>query len=332
MEELIKGTPIAQENIMVNKMVSLASNPEKRRIIEFAFSDIYSLSPRVVEQIHDHWSLFKKGVAATTKMFTSLDTAVATRRLGEIIIYFGKIKIYSLMKPDEYDAFIRNIQLSQKDKEIYQIILLSERQKVVFLCDKDPEFIQKFIKDTAQHTDYKLKIRSGNNQLEIEDKIVENYDESKKIFEEMASSLIDRYGDIEDIIKLISPKRTNSRNKYLELLLGGDFAGLDQSGTWTHNLGTVVVINQNAPVLIDCNVKDVVGTKVVKKYKKSTEDDRLIIKWVQENPPGNISKADYFQKFLDAKIRKISICQLSSIMFGLGYETDRSTKPPGWKH
>jgi len=73
-------------------------------------------------------------------------------------------------------------------------------------------------------------------------------------------------------------------------------------------------------------------TGQVKKYKKTKEFDSMIAKWVAGNPPVSMTKAEYFQKFLDAKVCKISMNQLSNVMFGIGYETDRSHQPPKWKN
>lgn len=69
----------------------------------------------------------------------------------------------------------------------------------------------------------------------------------------------------------------------------------------------------------------------IKKYKKTKEFDSIITNWVIGNPPMNLTKAEYFQKFLDAGMCKISMNQLSTIMLGLGYETDRSCHPPKWR-
>lgn len=67
------------------------------------------------------------------------------------------------------------------------------------------------------------------------------------------------------------------------------------------------------------------------KYKKTKEFDSMIAKWVSTDPPVDLTKAEYFQKFLDARVCKISMNQLSNVMFGIGYETDRSHQPPKWK-
>lgn len=64
---------------------------------------------------------------------------------------------------------------------------------------------------------------------------------------------------------------------------------------------------------------------------RSDKDDSIVIEWVKDNSPMDETKSEYYQKFLDAKICKISLNQLSSIMMGMGYSTDRSFQPPRWK-
>lgn len=67
------------------------------------------------------------------------------------------------------------------------------------------------------------------------------------------------------------------------------------------------------------------------KYRKSEKDDNTIVEWITSNPPIDETKPEYYQKFLDAKICKIGLNQLSSILISIGYSTDRSFQPPRWK-
>lgn len=197
----------------ITKVMSFMVKPERQQIVQLVFPNIYNIGIDILAQIYDNWNLFQAGVGCTRRMYMNLDMAVASKRSGDIILHFGRIRIYAIMTPDEYNNFVGKIYLEDCKDEIYQIILLSEKQKVVLLCDRDPEFIKKLVKSADQGT---YKLRSDQNQLEIKDQIVDNYKEGKKVFKKLAESLVDRYPDIENILQLIKPPVTSCVNKYIK--------------------------------------------------------------------------------------------------------------------
>lgn len=310
----------------ITKVMSFMLNPKQRQVVELVFPNTFELSVNLLVQIHDNWKLFKIGVTNAKRMFTSLDAAVTAKRVGDIILHFGKIRIYAIMTPDEYNNFVGGICLEGCKDEIYQIILLSERQKVVLLCDRDPEFIQKLVKDADRGT-YKLQTRSDQNQLEIKDQIVDNYKEGKKVFKKLAESLVVRYPDIDNILRLIKPPTTSCVNKFIELLMSGNFECRDKMELLS-NLGTIVIVNQaQGSIMNNGTINGSVTTNI-----NQTDDNSASVRtWITQNPPGNMSKEVYYQQYRSANQNPITKNKFSVVMMSVGYVTYDNGKPRKWR-
>lgn len=285
-------------NIM--EMYTAPNSNVKKRVISEAFGSFEHIPIRVLLQILDNWHLFYYGVKNNARMDLDLDKTVSKKEPNDIIIHFGNIDVYALMTPGNYDVFAQNISIHVAKHEIYQIILLSETQKVILLCDRDPEFIDKLIASTEKSTSYKLKIREDRNQIEIVNKIAKNYRESEVIYQDLARKLITKYPNIFNILKLIQPKITDSVNQFLELLVSKDI-NYDLKEI-LGNLGTIVIVNQNNQNnLNNCTItkSNIIasGTSNIGKNSKKSKN-LLAEEWVRANPPvEKILRSEYYQKY-----------------------------------
>lgn len=60
-------------------------------------------------------------------------------------------------------------------------------------------------------------------------------------------------------------------------------------------------------------------------------DYSSIEEWVNDNPPGDLSKNEYYARFSSSGVADIPIVDFSRIMVRLGYSTDHSSRTKRWK-
>lgn len=285
----------AHHQEIFNKIANLYADSKKLATINVVFGNVITVQPKILAQIWDNWKLFKFVSVRASRFYTHPDLAIGSRQPNDVIIHLAHISVYALMTTKEYSSFASAVCSEKYRDEIYQIILCTERQKVILLCDKDPEFIDKLVRTTEKYTDYRLKIRNDKNQLEIRDKIASNYEDSRMIFEGLTDSLLCKYENIADILHMVAPKKTVCKNRFIELLMSGNFGFDNVPDNWSDVLGTIVIINQNN---ISGNISGSainIGSGSAKVVTKATKTED----WVRANPPvERISRDGYYEKYV----------------------------------
>jgi len=258
---------------------------ERRESINNVFDNFRDVPVSILAQIHKNWKLFKMGFVSTSRIFINLDQSILMKDQDDILLHFGEINIYAVMSVPQYTKF----KSFAKENQIYQIILLSENQKVILLCDKDPDFVTELILATKNHTKYELQVRSAENQLEIKNKIVANYNESKNIYDDLARALFRRYKDIGKILKLVEPEQQlGSLHKILKLPLP-PHSGRDMS-----ELGTMVIVygNNNGTINVTMNAAP-------KKKNKTAITKSQTAGWIERNKPITaIPRREYYDRYI----------------------------------
>lgn len=256
-------------------LVAILGNAEIIAQIDRSFGSYTNVPIAVLVQIHKNWKLFKKGATTCSRIVLNLDQAVLMKKDDDILLHFGNIDIYAVMTPDEYKSF----GTYSIKKDIYQIILLSEKQKIILLHDQDQAFIKELIEATKKTTKYELQIRSNKNQLEIKNRMADNYTESREIYSELTNALYRKYKDINQILKLIEPETNGYVNRILKLLVPGPSLG-DIT-----KLGTIIVVNNNYNTEIGTNHGFVNSGSGKAINKAATKPKDLAKKWMESNPP-----------------------------------------------
>lgn len=246
-----------------------SGNQEICNRIDQVFGSWTEIPLKTFVQIHQNWKVFKLVTYISHRLFANLDTPVLAKKQNEILLYLGKIDLYAVFTPDEYKQFAR---FSSK-KDVYQIILLTEQQKVVLLHDQDPEFIKELINTAKKSSDYELLVREDEKQLEIKDKIAKNYEESREIYNDLTNALYKKYKNIRQIIKMIEPDVNGFYSQVIKFPIHrSDFGELSK-------LGTVVVFTGNIT-----NSTVVNGSGNTVNSQPPSKNDR-IIDWLKQNSP-----------------------------------------------
>lgn len=278
---------------------------ERRNAINRIFGDFKDIPVSVLVQIHDNWILFKMGFLSTDRIFINLDQSILMKNPNDILLHFGEINIYAVMSLEQYTKF----KEYSKQSTIYQIILLSESQKVILLCDKSPEFVEELIVATKRNTNYELEVRAAENQLEIKNKIAANYTESKNIYDDLTKTLYRKYRDISKILKLVKPEQhIGSSHRILKLPLPA------YSGSGTSELGTIVI---NMHITGDNNgtINIFSGNKTGTKKNKTAIAKDKTAEWIKDNPPlVAIGRKEYHEKYVNYSSG--SFTTLNAIHFG----------------
>lgn len=305
-----------KESRASDELADILANDEMITRINNCFGDYTNIPLKILFQIHQNWNLFKVGTLTCSRLFLDLDQAILAKNPDDTLFYFGNIDIYAVMNSDEYSRFgsfsIKN--------DIYQIILLSEKQKIILLHSQDSEFIKKLIEVTKKTTKYELQVREGVNQLEIKNKIASNYGESREIYNDLTNTLYKKYKDIGQILRLIEPEINGYSNRILKLLLSGHNLGRMEG------LGTTIVINNtkisgtNNGIIHTGSGDNNIGQK-----------NYAVENWIRNNPPQDVSKDKYYELFRNVFGDTISKNKLSSIMIKSGYATNSSRRPRTWK-
>lgn len=217
----------AKDKEILDKIAKFYTNPDRIKIIGRIFGNIMNVPPKILAQIWDNWDLFSDAAMSTRRILVHPDLAIGSKNPGDIVVYFSHILVYAIMSVAEYNQFNSEVCFNTYKDEIYQIILCSEQQKVILVCDRDQEFIDRLVAHTSKNTKYELHIRNDKNQIEIKNKVAKNYEESRQIFDDLADSLAGQYENIEDILQMIKPKRSLCRN--IELPISDNF-GVDVRG------------------------------------------------------------------------------------------------------
>lgn len=259
---------------MLNTLISILGDTDLLTRIENSFGSYMNLPNYVLVQIYKNQKLFKICNLICQRLVLNLDQAVLMKKQDDILVHLGNIDIYAVMTPDEYKQFKR---FSVKN-DIYQIILLSEKQKIILLHDQDQDFVKELIDATKKTTKYELVVRNTKNQLEIKNKIVDNYNQVKEIHNELINALYRKYKDIGQMLKLIEPDINGYVSRVLKLLITKEDLGN------YNDLGTVVVINNNYNTEIGTN-HGLVNSGSGKGVQVVNKNKDLAKQWMENNLP-----------------------------------------------
>jgi gas vesicle protein len=259
----------------LSTLVAILGNAEIIDELDRSFGGYTNVPINILNQIYKNQKLFKAGSHICQRLVLNLDQAVLMKKRDDVLLHFGNIDIYAVMTPDEYKEFGK---YSRKN-DIYQIILLSEKQKIILLHDLDQNFVNELVDVAKKATKYELQVRNDKNQLEIKNKIADNYNESKEIYDELTQALYRKYKNIREILKLIEPELNGYTNRILKLLVSGSkFGNIDE-------LGTIIVVNNNYTTEIGTNNGFVNSGSGKGVNKVITKTKNLIKKWMEDNPP-----------------------------------------------
>lgn len=259
------------EDNLPNKLALLLQNQKLVERINKVFGNFMDLPLNILFQIMDNQELFLTISQNVFRFFVSLSDAIDSKVDSDILLHLGKINLYVLMTQGQYIYVFDEPEISG----IYQIILLSEKQKIILLCDQSKEFIDDLIIKIKNSTKYNINFRVDRN-LEITNKIADNYNQSIEIYDEITKALRYQYKDINQIIKLIQPENImtpKSIEKVIKLAIESSMID------WASGLGTVnVTISDNHGVV---NIGN--SNKTTNKTDPNKYD--IICSWIKNNPP-----------------------------------------------
>ena len=298
---------IFRENIeFINKYEKMVP------IIISAFGvDLANISPIQLNAAFKHKKYFKY-IMEMTKIYSELEFIPMS---NDNIIYIYPLRIW--ISP-ENPAILSSATLFNQPKDLYmtQIIFEHKERKIMFMCRSDEKMVvsmSTYIRNTL-HMDVKVENQEiGEISKIFLDKFANDI-EYKSIINNIKNYMSKINLKFGSTISLEEPKMGKLGIYYERPIIS------IQEHIRSPNItfyGPVTIVQGNYTS--------------IQKYKKSEKDDSTIMQWIENNPPIDQSKSEYFKKFLDAKICKIGMNQLSSIMFSIGYVTDRSFQPPRWK-
>ena len=116
------------DNINIsNKLTILLENNKLIEKINKVFGNFLDLPLNILFQISDNQKLFSTISEDVVKFFVSLSDAIECKSDDDILLHLGKINLYALLTQGQYIDIFDEPSIS----EIYQIILLSEKQKII---------------------------------------------------------------------------------------------------------------------------------------------------------------------------------------------------------
>lgn len=256
-----------------NKLALLLEDQKLINRLDRVFGNFMDLPLNILFQVMDNKKLFLTISKNVFKFFVSLSDAIDSKSDGDILLHLGKINLYVLLTQSQYIYIFDEPEISG----IYQIILLSEKQKIILLCDQSREFIDDLIIKIKNSTKYEINFRVDKN-LEITNKIADNYNQSIEVYDEITKALRYQYKDINQIIKLIQPENImtpKSIEKVIKLAIESSMID------WSSGLGTVNIhISDNHGVV---NIGNCNKTATISEPSKHD----MICAWIKNNPPVN---------------------------------------------
>lgn len=254
-------------------------------------------------------------VSSLTKIYSVLEHIPIS---NNIIVYIHPLRLW--ISPEDPEILDTISTFGPQDARMTRIIFEHKERKIIFMCDKNKEMIRSmkiYIRKTLGYTsivDDTMPLAKVTIDKFASDR------EYKSIIQNIKNHMCLMNREFSESITLEIPKIGKLGKYYERDVSNFEITKHEVEGTHVTNItinGPVTIVNGNHNKII--------------KYKKTKEFDSAIANWVIENPPMDLTKVDYFQKFLDAKVCKIGMNQLSTIMFNIGYETDRTSQPPKWK-
>ena len=151
------------EDNLPNKLALLLQNQKLVERINKVFGNFMDLPLNILFQIMDNQELFLTISQNVFRFFVSLSDAIDSKVDSDILLHLGKINLYVLMTQGQYIYVFDEPEISG----IYQIILLSEKQKIILLCDQSKEFIDDLIIKIKNSTKYNPNQTKWDHVLQI---------------------------------------------------------------------------------------------------------------------------------------------------------------------
>lgn len=270
----------------------------------------------------------------TCRKYNDLESALIDYKPGQILISFTDLQKYGIFdKLSELRDMFLNYRYNccgghngKIDFIPYQIIVASEKQKLVFVCT-DPSKSESITNCVNKCLNSQVVIAYEQNRLEITvtDQVARDYSHATDLFRKLTIHVdkVDR--ELSECIR-IATKRTQR----------GDVADIDyitvnrsmltprmstdEMGKLFANVHTVNIINGN-----------INGGQVVLNANPQEEKNAAVIRWIIVNPPENKEVTTiYYRRYIAANPNGVNDKLFGPIVHKQGYTTMKGTNNRYW--
>lgn len=180
--------------------------------------------------------------------------------------------------------------------DIYQIVLTTERQKIVLVCQDNEAMIYELVKEIRKAFDTEVFIQRDKNTIEVTlaNIVKDNINEASNFIKEMHKSISNRGEKLLNMVKTVEIYKTASGLEYAKF-------NISNSITRSHSKDVSKILKT---MNIKINIKNLVvgNNNTLNYYKPSgmSELRPIVESWVLKNKiDGEITKEIYRNKFIE---------------------------------
>lgn len=305
----------------------LATIPEATlNRINYVFGSYKKVTLNILEGILNNQELFELLSIWVKSICIDFDK-LAHLKSDKIIIYVKQLDLYGLVSPSDYKYFCSNLTKSGINPKVYQLMLTTEKQKVVLLCDNSVKSIVR--SKMTQVLGQLIHVSEDDNRCEItlQDIFVDNYNEVREIYMDIISKLTPNMSNIGEYLTMMVP--VMGPNHYLKYDISESVPMIGKNMKQYKDIIEQIMKHPGKNNIIVIGNSNVVNTGNMTSKNVAHQITR---NWIAKNPPNNTVKSEYYNAYINSEgSEDITACKFGKIMSEMGYKGGYSGKTRTWK-